>query len=1011
METEAPRETETDTPPPLEVSARILGPLCVECHGTAISIGGPQHRTSLALLLIHAGESVSTTRLEAALWDEAPGSARKRIQNLVVDLRRVLAGTGMRVETTPEGYRLDAPEGGIDADAAEILISAARLSVDVADLERAREGFREAIASWRGPSLDGFRDRPFAEHEAARLDELRLEALEELNDVELALGRHREIVADLERLVALHPLREHLWYQLVLGLYRCGRQAEALRAYQRARSLLNEELGVEPGPELRSLEASVLTHDSALAIDGERAPGVPATRTGPPSRAAPPLTNTTLIGRTEVLAELDSVLDAAPVVTLTGPGGAGKTRLAIELARNRTGHHRDGVYWCELAPVAEPTAVPMVVASTIGLEPKSDETPTDSLRRFLADREVLLVLDNCEHVIHQTGELVSHLLDRCPGVAVLATSREPLLVSGERIWPVLPLAVPSAADSWGGDPADSVLLFEDRARLVRPQFALDRDNRATVGAICRNLDGIPLAIELAAARISVLTPDEIAERLHERFELLEGGPRTAAERQRTLWNAIDWSYSLLDEGEAEVFTALAVFAGDFDIPAATAVCALPEAELIRVLSKLVGKSMLISTPSEAGTRFHLLESLRCFAARHLAERDTAGEIATRHMRHFLGVAAAASRLMDGAEEVEGIRSIDREFGNLRLALDWALKSRSAEPALELVASVRRYMVATQRRECWEWATRALALARETGCIGTSEFRRVRGLYDWGAMMCAWGDPGERAEILDARMAAADVIPSGGAIPVSIGLFLEGRNEEALATLDRAISHLRAVPAPDELVGCLVTSMHLRSALGDKDLAREHATEARAVARTSPMPSVHRLAESAWLSMTVGEDPEATATAATELLIEARDSGDSSAEATALNLLTDASLVLDPPRQAAVHLLRALDFAARVGTKADVHLILPRAVGILLTLERTEAACVIGGAISAGPLGKLDVPDEQSGASLAAAYMRYSLGEQRCDELVRKGQNLTFEEIVAHTTAELKSVMATDPEPL
>lgn len=1008
MELEAAYERGTLTPPSVAVSARVLGPLCLERDGIEVSIGGPQHLTSLALLLVNAGESVSTAMLEAVLWDEPPGSAKKRIQNLLVDLRRALAGTGIRVETTPGGYRLDAPEGAIDAAAAETLISAARLFVDVADLERARECFRDAVALWRGPSLDGFRDRAFAEHEASRLDELRLEAVEELNDVELALGRHREIVAGLERLARLHPLREHIWYQLVLCLYRCGRQGEALRAYQRARSQLNEELGVEPGPELRSLEASVLTHDHALAFEDDLASGVPLAATRP-SRAEPPLSNTTLIGRAETLAELDVVLDVAPVVTLIGPGGAGKTRLAMELARSRADRHRDGVYWCELAPVAEPTAVSMVVASAIGLEPKSDETPTDGLRRFLADRDVLLVLDNCEHVIHHTGALVSHLLDRCPGVTVLATSRESLLVAGERIWPILPLAVPSPADSPDSEPADSVLLFEDRARLVRPQFALNDENRAAVDTICRHLDGIPLAIELAAARISILTPAEIAERLDERFVLLEGGPRTAAERQRTLWDAIDWSYSLLDEEEASVFTALAVFAGDFDLAAATSVCALPEAELIRILGQLVSKSMLVSTPSPVGTRFHLLESMRYFAARHLAEREAAGEIAARHAHHFLAVAATASELMDGAEEVKGIRSIDREFGNLRLALDWALRSGDAEPALRLVASVRRYTVATQRRECWEWATQALVLARETGCTDTSEFRRVRGLYDWGAMMCAWGDPDERAEILDARMAATDFIPSGGAIPVSIGLFLEGRNEEALSTLDRVIAQPSGVVPPDELVGCLVTSMHLRGALGDKDLAREHAAEARAVARTSPMPSVRRLAESAWLSLTVGEDAEATAAAAAELLIEARDAGDRSGEATALNLLTDASLILDPPRQAADHLLRALDFAARVGTKADVHLILPRAVAILLALDRAEPACVIGGAISVGPLGKLDVPEEQSGVKMATTYLRYSLGEQRCDQLVRKGQNLTFDEVVAHTTAELRSVVASsDP---
>jgi predicted ATPase/DNA-binding SARP family transcriptional activator len=623
------------------VQFAILGP--VEAHGpdgTPVALGGPQLRGLLALLALDAGRVVSAERLIDGLHGEnPPEGAAEALQSQVSRLRRRLRDGGAPdglVEFTPAGYRLAADPQDVDVHRFERLTARARESADPA---AKLELFGEALALWRGPALDGLADPP----RAARLAELRVAASEDRIEAGLALGRHERLVAELRELTGEHPLRERLVAQLMRALHGSGRSAEALSVFADIRERLADELGADPSPELT---------DAHLAVLRAAAPA--------PARRVPvPLSG--FVARAE-LDRLAAALRDARLVTLTGPGGAGKTRLAVEAASREPGE----VCFVELATTAE---VPQAVLAALGLReqgvlsPGTAADPVDRLATGLADRPLLLVLDNCEHVVAEAARLARRLLGECPGLRVLATSREALGLTGETLVPV------GALDAGAAE-----RLFTDRATAVAPGAVLEP---ATVSRICAALDGLPLAIELAAARLRSMAAEDVAARLDDRFRLLSRGERTAEPRHRTLRGVVEWSWDLLDPDEQLLAGRFAVFAGGARLGAVERVCAVPDAD--GLLTGLVEKSLV----EYAGGRYRMLETIRAFCA----EQDTGDHAA--HAKYFLDFARAAEPKLRGAEQLTVLAQLSAEHADLHAALRWSAVA-APEAGLRLFAALTWY---------------------------------------------------------------------------------------------------------------------------------------------------------------------------------------------------------------------------------------------------------------------------------------------------------------------------------
>ncbi|MGW3967237.1 ATP-binding protein [Amycolatopsis sp. NPDC005003] len=614
----------------------ILGP--VEARrpdGTPVALGGPQLRGLLALLALDAGRVVSAERLIDGLHGEhPPEGAAEALQSQVSRLRRRLRDGGAPdglVEFTPAGYRLAVDPADVDLHRFERLTAQARETPDPA---AKLELFTEALALWRGPALDGLADPP----RAARLAELRLAATEDRVEAGLALGHHERLVAELRELTREHPLRERPTAQLVRALHGSGRSAEALAVFAEMRERLADELGADPSPELADAHIAVL-------------------QAAPARRVPVPLTG--FVAR----AELDRLTDALRdhrLVTLTGPGGAGKTRLAVEAAAQADGE----VCFVELATT---TDVPRAVLAALGLReqgvltPGAAAEPADRLAAGLADRPLLLVLDNCEHVVAEAARLVRRLLGACTGVRVLATSREALGLTGETLVAVGPLPADAAAR-----------LFTDRAAAVAPGQAPEPD---VVTRICAALDGLPLAIELAAARLRSLSAADVAARLGDRFRLLSRGDRTAEPRHRTLRGVVEWSWDLLDADEQLLAGRFAVFAGGARPAAVERVCDVPDV----VLTGLVEKSFV----EFGGGRYRMLETIRAFCAEQGEDRHAA------HARYFLDFARAREPELRGADQLTALAELTAEHADLHAALRWSA-TEEPETALRLVAALSWY---------------------------------------------------------------------------------------------------------------------------------------------------------------------------------------------------------------------------------------------------------------------------------------------------------------------------------
>ncbi len=675
----------------------VLGPLAGwTASGEPVTVPGLKVRALLADLLVHHGQPVSADRLIEDLWgDTPPGNPLGTLQAKVSQLRRALdsAEPGARdlVISRSPGYLLQAAPDAVDAEEFAALTARARATDD---LRTRAARLSDALTLWRGAPFADFGDVTFTQPAITRLTEDRLVAQEDLAEARLALGEHRQLTGLLADLVAQHPLRERLRAAHLLALYRAGRQTEALASYTELRDHLAEELGLDPDPGLADLHAAILRQDPSLDAPSVPPPTPRSTPARTPGRApdrtpAPPRTNlpaavSELIGRDGAVAEVLSLLEHGRLVTLTGSGGVGKTRLGIEAATRLVDSYRDGAWLIELAAYDRPDAQELADAIMPVLGLRQAGSLSDALRT----KQLLLVLDGCEHIVEPVAELAGSLLRAAPGLTILATSQEPIGLAGEAVWVVPPLA----AD-------DAQRLFRARAMLSEQTDALE------VEQVCRKLDGIPLALELAATRVRALGVPGLLSRLDDRFQLLTRGHRDAPTRQRTLRATIDWSWQLLSEPERAVLRRLAVHLDGCTLAAAEAVCGGDD--VLDLLSRLVDRSLVALT---AGQRYRLLESVTGYCLERLAEAGELDEIRRRHNRYYADLAEQAEARLRDHDQRQWLERLDADGANLRAALDGAVERGAADDALRLVNSLTWYWFLRGRfGEARRWITAALAL--------------------------------------------------------------------------------------------------------------------------------------------------------------------------------------------------------------------------------------------------------------------------------------------------------------
>src|SRR5215475_8066744 len=781
----------------------LLGPLQVRDEtGRLVHVGGRQLRVLLTLLALNAGRVVPAGSLAGELWpDDPPGNPGNALQTLVSRLRAELrqAGAAHVIESHPAGYRLAVPPGAVDVMAFEELAAQGRRALAGGDAAQAARVLRDALLGWRGQPLADAAGSDLAEATAARLTELRSSVLADRIEADLALGEGASLVGELRVLLSADPLAERPRAQLMRALYAAGRQAEAIAVYHEGRELLADQLGVDPSAQLEHVYLGILRCPAASRDQPSPDPGrvaVPAQARLSAVRAQRPLTS--FVGRDEDLSRVLKNLRAARLVTLTGPGGVGKTRLATE-ASGRLGA---AAWFLALAPVTDPAEVVYTMLGALGIrEPviarraaEPGTGPLDRLAAALGDRDEVLILDNCEHLIEAAAALAGHVLAACPRVRILATSRQPLRIDGETLCPVPPLPIPPAPSapvtiaSYG-----SVRLLRDRAVAVRPDFELGEANAAAVARICRALDGMPLAIELAAVWLRTLTPAQLAERLDDRFGLLTGGSRTALPQHRTLRAVVDWSWDLLSASEQVLARRLAVFPGGATLAAAEYVCAdqlLPSAAVLLALSGLVDKSILSVAEGQDGLspRYRMLETVRAYGLERLVDADEEAAVRDAFAAYCLDLAETADPGLRTAGQGRWLRELTTEQDNLHAALRWAIARQQADTALRFIRALGWYwMLRGQPGEPEALARQVLAFEPREQTLRMAEARVVcaitAGGTSWEMDMIG---PALAAAVADLNRWSPDTAPSHpvAAMGEPMLALTDGQPDRAFAVFDR-----------------------------------------------------------------------------------------------------------------------------------------------------------------------------------------------------------------------------------
>jgi predicted ATPase/DNA-binding SARP family transcriptional activator len=792
------------------VEYRVLGSVHLfDGEGRIHTPRGPKQRLLVAALLHEAPRIATADRLIDTLWPrtapEDPGAA---LRTQISRLRSFLAGAGVVADvlrSEPYGYRLEVDPAAVDAGRFEALLDQASGATDPGE----RLGLIEqALGLWRGDPFEEFADLQVFLPEVTRLRELRAGARERQVESLLASGRTNEALAAAERLVGEDPLRERPRALLMTALYESGRQHEALSTFQDYRRALSEELGLDPSPVLRQLEAEILRHEHARLSPQAAVPA---------SHARPPLPLTRLIGREHELTSVERLLDSGRMLTLVGPGGSGKTRLALEVAGQSRDGSSGGVAWVGLEGLTDPQLLAQEVAAVLGIREHQGQKPEENLLRALGPRKLLLCLDNCEHLVDACAGLVETLLGSCPDLSILATSREPLGVRGELTWPVPPLPVPGEEVN---DPAAlrelaAVQLLVERATANDPAFELTPDNAAAVAQLCRRLDGIPLALELAAARLRAMSVEQLVSRLDRRFHLLTAGNRTALPRHQTLRAAIDWSYQLLPEPERRLLDRLSIFVGGFSLDAVEAVCGPEDQDATDVLDlfmALVDKSLVVPPGDHAGARYRLLETIREYAREKLAARRDSDDVHRRHAELFVGLAEEAEPHLLGSLRKEWLARLAEDQDNLRASLSW------------------------------------------TGGQPTAATLHQRGV---AALWWFWHARGQLTEARTRLDRALDLRPSASPDPVLANLlfgaamaaWVSGDLVGATAKADRALEVARKVGDPRCLARALAVSAWVLRDSGDLAAATVVVDECADVARTGGLTPTD-LAFSLWVQGSV-----------------------------------------------------------------------------------------------------------------------------------------------------------------
>ncbi|MFQ6395706.1 BTAD domain-containing putative transcriptional regulator [Nocardia sp. KC 131] len=687
----------------VRVQIGMLGPLEIRLDdGGLIEVPGARLRALLVALALEPGRMVPKTTLVDWIWGEQPpADAANSLQALVSRLRRVLPDGSL--DGQAGGYRLTVEPRAVDAVRFELLLDQARGGDDAQQAQL----LREALELWRGALMQdvGVQDSPAFETMIARLDGLRLAAMEDRYEAEIRLGRGMELVTELTELLARHPTRERLVAALMRALGAAGRSNEALIVYERAREALADELGVDPSPELSALHVALLRGEFGVRDEGRK-------------------TNlraelTTFVGKYGDIAAVRELISEHRLTTLTGPGGSGKTRLALETARTLLEDLPDGAWLVELASVGASGDIAQSALAALGLRDAllggaSNVEPMDRLIAAIRERETLLILDNCEHVIESAATFSHRLLGECQRLRILATSREPLGITGEALWQVEPLALPTEdADPGAVESSPAVQLLRDRAGAVRKDLATDARALSTMARVCRALDGIPLAIELAAARLRTMSLDQLADRLDDRFRLLTGGSRTALPQHRTLRAVVDWSWELLTDTERMVLRRLAVFSGGASLEAAEQVCAgtggghegqeggkstgqeggkndaVEQWEVFELLTALTEKSLLLTT-GDSGPRYRMLDTIKQYARDRLVESGESDPARRAHLAYFTGLADTAEPHLRRAEQLEWLATLEVEHDNIAVAMRGALTADDTTGAMRLAAAAGWY---------------------------------------------------------------------------------------------------------------------------------------------------------------------------------------------------------------------------------------------------------------------------------------------------------------------------------